>query len=1412
MKTKNIIASSLALIQILSSYSLNTYASEPETNNNVLGLNLSISYLHNTLTDYGSWNDYYDFEIVDLINSLEVVNTSFSNSEIDMIIESSERTIYDADIKNNDDIARYILLNNLRDSIYISKLIKSQNPDGGFGLAEGYASDIIDTKLALKALEDIGETEAMTGAACYIASLQNEDGGFSYQKGLDSDPALTAEIADILIDCAKDDLYLSYALAGTIDSLDTYLDSAAVSIDDLSADDLEGVYQHFHTALFDLKKDGRYNIAPYYELQAEDGGVFDDPMATALYLELLVREQNALVAGIDAINITNDRGYTVAAFNADENVNISIENDFEAAKAYFKAEIIAPDGTSIPLAGDTAVWNTADSAEGTYTVRAQILRTSNDDVAVSSERTFRIKHDLAIDSVELALSQGYSKKGDDDTVEVNAAIGIRNFDEDTDLAVHWTVETDGEIVSDETKALTEADLANETVKLGDFIPDTSERRVYTISAEIVSGDMIRAQSSTNYFISDKSVALTYTTDKDFLYETDDDAEVTINLRDERVVDLVFTTASEDMALVSEYSEKIEAIKNRLEKLGYVVNLSNVSTSYLSAKDTFAWTEYDHIDYQDRYCPNIPKHIVYNESDITMMGYGYAPLKDFLFVDDDKASRKILEFDLQRDRSNDWHTLDGGGFLFNTSIKDNVLKGYCLLVNRDGLNLYQINGVALDRFRNGSYNYVSNCATRLQHFAVADLLAKHHIKIVADNNTLSLWNDDTQLLDEYQLPVNDFGNGYGPITSYTSHACSVRSSFTFSNITMKTIAGEKLADILDNYNFESDDSRYVICLSDTPMDGIDTDEQYEAVADKIKNRKICFIGLGNDASSEQYEKIAELAPANTLTYEYEDSNAASDISDHITDTEEAKRIKNESSVIATDLRVTGILPDGSLLDREFDVLYEGETLSFTVPEELENLTAGTDAILIENVTLEYKDENGVSRTKNAGDITLPVVSPETKIADRVSTDKPDYLPYEDVEIFDRIRNTSTLRSAKDLTNIFIILDSEGNEVTRFTKELPEIMTADYTEHIEKWNTADNAAGTYTVVSQIFEGTRKIAESTAEFTIGSDRVITLDGALDIEGMLFKVEDTITMDYNVENTSHYDLTDGTLVIRVVDPSSEEVVYEHTQPLDLAQGASFSDTLSVVPADDFSSRRNNEYIVIYEAVTDDDQIIPLSGDGFMLDVMDLSMLCDDVLFAMNSDETKNGLVMSGWKMKVNGSVHSNAGITAGCSIFDVTNGCTSRLDPVFYTWQTILGAESRITEPVELPDIMRLIRRRLLYAPIGMNGGEVSEDADTVRLYGNSSSVDSDIYSEKNIIIVDPENFTSDTEEGILICSEGDITIRSTDVNFKGVIYAPNGTVKIEANNFNLRGRIIADNIIYQGSCFTGETYEGDLALLTR
>jgi predicted metallopeptidase len=66
--------------------------------------------------------------------------------------------------------------------------------------------------------------------------------------------------------------------------------------------------------------------------------------------------------------------------------------------------------------------------------------------------------------------------------------------------------------------------------------------------------------------------------------------------------------------------------------------------------------------------------------------------------------------------------------------------------------------------------------------------------------------------------------------------------------MQTIKGENLYDILDNYNFVSQNSRYVINLSDNVIDNLSTEEEMEVVAQKIVDKNITFIGLGNDTKA------------------------------------------------------------------------------------------------------------------------------------------------------------------------------------------------------------------------------------------------------------------------------------------------------------------------------------------------------------------------------------------------------------------------------------------------------------------------------------------------------------------------------------------------------------------------------------
>lgn len=1156
----------------------------------------SVQYLNSTQTDDYSWknsnNDYtaYIINICEYIYNnmndvLEESGLSYS------MVDKSSNYLWYKYYHNTDDLSCYLLVDELKDYESIDWILSSQNPDGGFGLAENYASDIIDTKLALKALADLGEMEAMTNAAMYIASLQNDDGGFSYQPGLASNPELTAEIADIFGDCIIKDQSLAYTLSETLTGLNDYLDDNMPAIEDLETNDMPEVYQHFHTALFKLKTTGSYNVTPYYDLQAADGGVFDDPMATALFLELIVREQNSLIASVDHITVTNDRGYSVSSFNANENVNIYVVSDYETAKAYLKVSIETPSGSTIQLNNQNLVWNTGNSEEGTYKVKAEIVRSSNQETVVSLTQEFRVLHRLSIDNLSLSLSQSYSRVGDSDSVSINADISLQNFSEDTDdVDIRWSIISNNEVIDSDSIEVTEADLAAETIHLTDFTPDTSAKRSYTISAELVSNNLVVVQASTNYFVSDKGVAVVTDVDKEYLYETSDEAEISVRLRDERVVDLIFTTSSQDTELITQYADQVDAIKNQLEHLGYIVNLSSVDTSYLTARDTFAWIEYDHPNYNTQ--SPYTKHIVYEEDNIQMLGYTAVPYKDFLLVPDDNDSRKIFTFDIQRDTT-DWHSMNGGGFLFNTVIEDNTISGYYVLITGNGLKLYSLNALNLDTFRN-----TGNQGTLLQTFPFSNVYDEHHIVINADSESLSLWDGENIVINDYSLPTQ-YGNGYGPITSHASHGCSQRSYFTFANITMQTITGEKLSDVLDNYNFESPNSRYVINLSDDTLENLDTEDDYDEVAQKIIDNDITFIGLGNDSNRSQYQTLLSEIGSNGMYYDFLNTATETNLNNYIITREENKRVKIDNDIVATDLVFKGTLSDGTEVTRLFDELCVGETINFTIPTEPDNLTAGIDAVLLDNITLTYSDENGIRRVVNSDPVTLPVLMPETKITNQVSTDKPEYSSYQNVVIFDRIHNVFNNRSAKNLTNVITVLDNNDEVIEEYTSALPELMPNGFTERRVTWNTSDNLAGTYTVRSDVYDGDRLLSRSTADFSISisSTTDINLIGQLAISDKTYDVSDSITINTSIENVGHSAVTNAWTLIKIFDVENETVVYQYQAPLSLDVSEDDTDSITVVPEDDFSLLRGSRYLVTYEAVTADNRTIPLSSDGFELE-----------------------------------------------------------------------------------------------------------------------------------------------------------------------------------------------------------------------
>ena len=76
-----------------------------------------------------------------------------------------------------------------------------------------------------------------------------------------------------------------------------------------------------------------------------------------------------------------------------------------------------------------------------------------------------------------------------------------------------------------------------------------------------------------------------------------------------IMSLAVAVSMVSTAGISAYAEEEEAPVLYLEV-----------SSTLTAQDSFAWTAYDHYNYQDYYLPTLPQHITYEGNNIKMIGY------------------------------------------------------------------------------------------------------------------------------------------------------------------------------------------------------------------------------------------------------------------------------------------------------------------------------------------------------------------------------------------------------------------------------------------------------------------------------------------------------------------------------------------------------------------------------------------------------------------------------------------------------------------------------------------------------------------------------------------------------------------------------------------------------------------------
>ncbi|MGN0495051.1 MAG: hypothetical protein ACI4GW_02370, partial [Lachnospiraceae bacterium] len=542
---------------------------------------------------------------------------------------------------------------------------------------------------------------------------------------------------------------------------------------------------------------------------------------------------------------------------------------------------------------------------GTYLVSVTVT-TGNVNFTITKELV--ITEDIAPEA-SIALDAGYYSRNEEGKAIIALKDQSSSPDGDTIGQRIWKVyydsdnngefyETEATIISDGN----ETEITYETEQVGNYL-------VVLTVVETFEDTIPKLLSEDAYLWDDTKDS------GDSVFEVGNEPPTAnLDIKKSRSADIVFTVGDIGKDNLSTYTAKAEELKAVLAENGIDGKVDSISTSTYTAQDTFAWKEYGHYN-----CDGFERHITYEEDGIKMVGYYSSPKKDFLYITDDNPGQKVFEFDLQRDGT-DWHSMEGGGFLFNTKVsdEDNTLQGFCILVTSNGLKLFQINCNNLRGFCDGNYNWIHETGKLLKMCSIPNLYDEHHFKIVVDKNSISVWDDENLVIDDYVLPENNWGYGFGPITCHGPHGCSQYSYFTFKNITMQTTSGSSLSDILDGYEWRQGASHYVLNISDVEVPELSTEENMAELSATLIKNEAAFVGIGNEINENQYLKLLNTIGTGGMYVSEEDlSSRMDEINEYLLQSILAKDDLIQDFITTDDI----ITYSGFYQDVENDVLYE-----------------------------------------------------------------------------------------------------------------------------------------------------------------------------------------------------------------------------------------------------------------------------------------------------------------------------------------------------------------------------------------------------------------------------------------------------------------------------------------------------------
>lgn len=231
-----------------------------------------------------------------------------------------------------------------------------------------------------------------------------------------------------------------------------------------------------------------------------------------------------------------------------------------------------------------------------------------------------------------------------------------------------------------------------------------------------------------------------------------------------------------------------------------------------------------------------EHIKILDNQIIFYGYGVNSYKDFLYKEFNYTGKKIFKIIVDESKAS-YHTLEGAGFLINSTIKDNKISGYVLLYGEKTIDLYRIDGINLQTFKTAANSKVSTYGTLVKSVN-KQTSGIHNVVVEATPTNITITDNEqtTSINLDYSKHV---GNSFGLISSYVQHNCSILSTIIF----------EKLEIAIENYTI--------------PVETVDKDNEEQKLSGakyEVKNEEAEVVMQGS-SNSEGIFNITGLPEGN-----------------------------------------------------------------------------------------------------------------------------------------------------------------------------------------------------------------------------------------------------------------------------------------------------------------------------------------------------------------------------------------------------------------------------------------------------------------------------------------------------------------------------------------------------------------------